>query len=84
MTEVELEMKVYVDENAAEIMAGSVKPETSSMRTRRSLVELDSGGGCLRVVLKSRDIVAARAASNTVVRLLKASYETLEAVSDVG
>lgn len=76
-------MKVYVDENAADIMARSVKPEKSSMRTRRSLVELDSGGDCISVVLKSQDLVAARAASNTVVRLLKASYETLEAVSDV-
>ncbi|MEM1956381.1 MAG: KEOPS complex subunit Pcc1 [Candidatus Caldarchaeum sp.] len=83
MQGVELEMKIYVDEDAANIMVRSVQPELSSTRTRRSSVELFSSGGCINVVLKSRDIVAARAASNTVVRLLKASYETLEAMSGV-
>ncbi|MCS7129768.1 MAG: KEOPS complex subunit Pcc1 [Candidatus Caldarchaeum sp.] len=83
MASVEISMKVYLDERAAEIMVKSIKPELSSMKTGRSLVEIIPDKGCLNIVLTSKDIVAARAASNTVIRLLKASYETLEVVEDV-
>ncbi|MCS7109866.1 MAG: KEOPS complex subunit Pcc1 [Candidatus Caldarchaeum sp.] len=85
MAEAELQFSVMTSEEKSGIMFNSIFPEIASMKSERSKVSVErGGGGVLVVTIRAVDLTAMRAAVNTVIRLLNASYQTVEALKDVG
>ncbi|MEM1965317.1 MAG: KEOPS complex subunit Pcc1 [Candidatus Caldarchaeum sp.] len=84
MASVSIEVKVFVPMHLALVMVNSVMPEVVTMKGRRSEADLQTVEDGLVARLFSQDLVAARAAANTLIRLLETSYRTLEVAGCVG
>ncbi|MDW8083696.1 MAG: KEOPS complex subunit Pcc1 [Candidatus Caldarchaeum sp.] len=85
MAEVELKFLVCLPENVANVVTKSIMPEISSMISSRSKLHAELvRSGELMVTVRSIDLVAARAAANTVIRLLNTSLQTMEVLENVG
>ncbi|MCS7137016.1 MAG: KEOPS complex subunit Pcc1 [Candidatus Caldarchaeum sp.] len=85
MAEVELKFLVCLPENVANVVTKSIMPEISSMMSSRSKLHAEPvRSGELMITVRSVDLVAARAAANTVIRLLNTSLQTMEVLENVG
>jgi len=78
--EVNVELLVNLRREDAEILVKSILPEVKSMKSKRSKITVKAGEEGVKTEIQSRDIVAARAAVNTLIRLLYASHRSLEVV----
>lgn len=68
----------------AVVLYQSIKPEIDSIKSSRSKVSVKRLHDELVFVIESTDMVAARAAANTVIRLLDTSFQTVEVLRNVG
>ncbi|MEM2237905.1 MAG: KEOPS complex subunit Pcc1 [Candidatus Caldarchaeum sp.] len=84
LAKVSIEFKIYLPESLALVMVKSLMPEVLTMKEERSNMDLKVGEEGLIGRILSKDIVAARAAANTLIRLLDTSYRTMEVVGYVG
>ncbi|MCS7133292.1 MAG: KEOPS complex subunit Pcc1 [Candidatus Caldarchaeum sp.] len=85
MAEAELQFSVMASEEESGIMFNSILPEIASMKSERSKISIErAGGGVLVMTIRAVDLTAMRAAVNTVIRLLNASYQTVEVLKNVG
>ncbi|MEM4280952.1 MAG: KEOPS complex subunit Pcc1 [Candidatus Caldarchaeum sp.] len=84
LAKVSIEFKIYLPESLALVMVKSVMSEVLTMKEGRSKMDLKVGEDGLIGRIFSEDIVAARAAANTLIRLLDTSYKTMEVVGYVG
>ncbi|MEM4642691.1 MAG: KEOPS complex subunit Pcc1 [Candidatus Caldarchaeum sp.] len=83
MAQVTIFIEFSTDPDKASSLLNSLKPETDSIRSKRSKASIEKSGGKVSVKLEADDITAARAAANTVIRLLNVSMATMEVLENV-
>ncbi len=83
MSRVTIDFTIHLPEDVSNVIVKSILPELSSMATRRSKIAVNIVEEGLSIKLTSNDLVAARAASNTLVRLLAVSYRSMEMLRNV-
>lgn len=82
MAHVTIFIEFSTDPDKALSIFESVKPETDSIKSRRSKASIERLDGDVTVKLEAEDITAARAAANTVIRLLNVSLATMEVLEN--
>ncbi|MEM0349690.1 MAG: KEOPS complex subunit Pcc1 [Candidatus Caldarchaeum sp.] len=82
MAHVTIFIEFSTDPDKASSILKSLKPETDSIKSRRSKTSVERIDGDVTVKLEAEDITAARAAANTVIRLLNVSLATMEVLEN--
>jgi KEOPS complex subunit Pcc1 len=80
----ESEILVSIDfpsSRIARTVFSSVAPETQQTLGYRSLTKLDANGRVLTMRIQAQDLVALRAASNSFLRFVAASFRAIEVVA---
>jgi len=80
---VRLNFSVKTFPKLAAILYKSIKPEIESIKSSRSKASVTLQGDEIVFSIESMDMVAARAAANTVIRLLNTSFQTVEVLQNV-
>ncbi|MEM0440300.1 MAG: KEOPS complex subunit Pcc1 [Candidatus Caldarchaeum sp.] len=83
MAPVRLNFSVKTFPELAAILYKSIKPEIESIKSSRSKASVTLQGDEIVFSIESMDMVAARAAANTVIRLLNTSFQTVEVLQNV-
>lgn len=83
MAQVTISIEFSTEPDKASSLLNSLKPETDSIKSKRSKASIEKRGGEVSVKLEADDITAARAAANTVIRLLNVSMATMEVLANV-
>jgi KEOPS complex subunit Pcc1 len=83
-THKESEILVSIDfpsPKIAQTIFSSVAPETQQTPGYRSLTKLEANGCALTMRIQAQDLVALRAASNSFLRFIAASFRAIEVVA---
>ncbi len=83
MSMITIDFTIHLPEDVSNVMVKSILPEVLSMTAKRSKIVVNIVEEGLSVKLTSNDLVAARAASNTLMRLLAVSYRSMEVLHNV-
>ncbi|MDJ0269569.1 MAG: KEOPS complex subunit Pcc1 [Aigarchaeota archaeon] len=83
MARVRILVNVGAASEERRIALAALKPELASLNTRRTSANLSQDENNLRLEIMADDIVAARAAANSFIRLLDIALGAREVVSSV-
>lgn len=83
MAQVRILVNVDATPEERRIALAALKPEVTSLNTRRTSANLSQDENNLRLEIVADDIVAARAAANSFIRLLDIALGAREVVSSV-
>lgn len=83
MAQVRILVNVDATPEERRVALAALKPEVTSLNTRRTSANLSQDENNLRLEIVADDIVAARAAANSFIRLLDIALGAREVVSSV-
>ncbi len=83
MAQVRILVNVDATPEERRVALAALKPEVTSLNTRRTSASLSQDENNLRLEIVADDIVAARAAANSFIRLLDIALGAREVVSSV-
>jgi KEOPS complex subunit Pcc1 len=72
---------VFPSSKIAQTIFSSVAPETQQIPGYRSFTKLEAKGRALTMRIQAQDLVALRAASNSFLRFISASFRVVEVVA---